>query len=183
VVTGAFSVGEGQRSLGTPPSIMPMKLSNTRISTPITITTVRATARNSTIRREDACLMCYIIRVMSPRRTRDAANRRGYPTRKPLARKKIPADIRSLCRAYTDEGVRVLASIMRQPEHPPAARVQAAIALLDRGWGRVPQAHTGEDGEGDIRVTIRHIVQGGDSAPDAKVIDATPVRHENGDEG
>ena len=82
--------------------------------------------------------LCYIIRVMSPRRTRDAANRRGYPTRKPLARKKIPADIRSLCRAYTDEGVRVLASIMRQPEHPPAVRVQAASILLDRGWGRVP---------------------------------------------
>jgi len=72
---------------------------------------------------------------------------------------------------------------MRQPEHSAAARVAAAAILLDRGWGRAPQTHTGVDGEGDIRVTIRHIVQGGDSAPDAKVIDATPVRHENGDEG
>ena len=115
--------------------------------------------------------LCYTIRV-SLRRTRWAcADRRGYPARKPLPRKKIPADIRSLCRAYTDEGVRVLASIMRQPEHPPAVRVQAAVALLDRGWGRVPQARTGEDGEGDIRVTIRHIVQGRDEALNAKIID------------
>ena len=72
---------------------------------------------------------------------------------------------------------------MRQPEHSAAARVQAASILLDRGWGRVPQAPAAEGTSGDIRVTIRHIVQGGDSAPDAKVIDATPVRHENGDEG
>ena len=114
--------------------------------------------------------------------TRCLRHRRGYPARKPLPRKKIPTDIRSLCRAYTDEGVRVLASIMRQPEHSASARVQAAIALLDRGWGRAPQTHTGEDGEGDIRVTIRHIVQGPDNALEAKVIDATPVRHEGSGE-
>ena len=71
---------------------------------------------------------------------------------------------------------------MRQPEHPPAVRVQAASILLDRGWGRVPQAHTGEDGEGDIRVTIRHIVQGGDKPLEAKTIDATPVQHEGDEE-
>jgi len=48
------------------------------------------------------------------------------------------------------------------------ARVAACVALLDRGWGRPPQAHTGENGEGDIRVTIRHIVQ---EISAAKVID------------
>jgi hypothetical protein len=78
-----------------------------------------------------------------------------------LPRKNIPADIRSLCRAYTDESVRHLAAILRQPEFPPSARVQAAVALLDRGWGRPAQAHTGENGEGDIRVTIRQIVDAG----------------------
>ena len=69
---------------------------------------------------------------------------------------------------------------MRQPEHPPAARVQAANILLDRGWGKPPQAHTGENGEGDIRVVIRHIVEGRDQplngvprVLDAKTIDAT----------
>jgi hypothetical protein len=39
---------------------------------------------------------------------------------------------RSLCRAYTDESVRHLAAIMRQPEFPPSARVQAITILLER---------------------------------------------------
>jgi hypothetical protein len=39
--------------------------------------------------------------------------------------------------------------------------VSAASALLDRGWGKAPQPHSGEDG-GDIRITIRQIVEGGD---------------------
>ena len=46
-----------------------------------------------------------------------------------------------------------------------AARVTAAIHLLDRGWGKPPQAHTGSDGEGKIRVVIRHIVEGRDVEP------------------
>jgi hypothetical protein len=41
---------------------------------------------------------------------------------------------------------------------PAAARVSAASALLDRGWGKPPQPHTGEDG--DIRVTVRTIIEG-----------------------
>ena len=57
----------------------------------------------------------------------------------------------------------------------------AAGILLDRGWGKAPQTHTGGDGEGDIRVTIRHIVRGRDKPLEAKTIDATPVRHEDGD--
>jgi hypothetical protein len=62
-----------------------------------------------------------------------------------------------LCRAYTAESIRHLAAIMRQREYPPAARVQAASILLDRGWGKAPQAHTGQDG-GDIHVVIRQII-------------------------
>jgi hypothetical protein len=66
-----------------------------------------------------------------------------------------------LCRAYTHEAIRHLAAIMRQREYSPAARVQAANILLDRGWGKPPQAHTGEDDK-DIRVTVRQIVGRGD---------------------
>jgi hypothetical protein len=83
-------------------------------------------------------------------------NRRGYPARKRLPRKAIPADIRSLCRAYTAESVRVLASIMRQPEHSDAARIAAANILLDRGWGRAAQAHTEAGDLSERAVTIRH---------------------------
>jgi hypothetical protein len=79
----------------------------------------------------------------------------------PLPAKRIPAQIRSLCRAYTDEAVRSLAAIMRQADAPPKARIQAIAILLDRGWGKAPQQHTGEDDK-DIRITIRQIVEGGD---------------------
>jgi len=65
-----------------------------------------------------------------------------------------------LCRAYTEESIRHLAAIMRQREDSAAARVQAANILLDRGWGKPPQAHTGEDGK-NISVTIRQIVERG----------------------
>ena len=85
----------------------------------------------------------------------------GGPPGKALARKAIPAHIRSLCGAYTEESIRHLAAIMGQREDSAAARVQAANILLDRGWGKPPQAHTGEDGK-NISVTIRQIVERGD---------------------
>ena len=38
--------------------------------------------------------------------------------------------------------------------------MSVASALLDRGWGKAPQPHAGADGDGDIRITIRQIVEG-----------------------
>ena len=49
---------------------------------------------------------------------------------------KTPAEIRSLARAHTASAIKVLVGIMLQAKAPPAARVSAANALLDRGWGR-----------------------------------------------
>jgi hypothetical protein len=47
-------------------------------------------------------------------------------------------------------------------DHAPARGLaQAANILFDRGWGKPPQAHTGEDGK-NISVTIRQIVERGD---------------------
>ena len=72
---------------------------------------------------------------------------------------KMPADIRSLCRAYTPETVRIVAGIVRAEQTKDSDRLTGIAMLWERGWGKAPQAHTGENGEGDIRVTIRHIVQ------------------------
>jgi hypothetical protein len=58
-------------------------------------------------------------------------------------------------------GVRVLAGIANAEEQPASARVAAVTALFDRGWGKAPQPHTGEDDK-DIRITIRQIVEGRD---------------------
>ena len=68
---------------------------------------------------------------------------------------RAPTDIRSLARAHTNLAIKVLAGIAKDGTHE-GARVAAAVALLDRGWGKPAQIHSGEDG-GDIRITIRKI--------------------------
>ena len=91
-----------------------------------------------------------------------------------------PVDPRSLARSFSSLAVHVLAGIARSPKCPPAARVTAAIALLDRGYGKPPQDHTGEV-ESDIRVTIRHIVGAGGEAREAKVIEHKPIDDGDGE--
>ena len=57
---------------------------------------------------------------------------------------------------------------MQQPKAPPAARVAAAQALLDRGWGKPAQVVTGDDSGLPITVIHRLIVS---SEPDIEVIE------------
>lgn len=68
---------------------------------------------------------------------------------------KAKADIRSLARSHTESAIKVLAGIMNQADANAAARVAAAQALLDRGWGKAPQTMAGEDGEGAPELVIR----------------------------
>ena len=69
---------------------------------------------------------------------------------------KAPADLRSLARSHTELSIQTLAGIARNSTSDQA-RVSAAQALLDRGWGRAPQVLSGEDG-GAITVIIRQLV-------------------------
>jgi hypothetical protein len=73
---------------------------------------------------------------------------------------KATADIRSLARAQTELAIRTLTGICGSKAAAAAARVSAATALLDRGWGKPPQSHVGED-DGDVRITIRQIFEDG----------------------
>jgi len=68
-------------------------------------------------------------------------------------------------------------------------RIAAAREILDRGWGKAPQAHTGENGEGDIRVIVRHILDTRDKpvaqahlAPDNSVVHLT-IDHDGDRDG
>ncbi|RTE91898.1 hypothetical protein D6B98_15900 [Bradyrhizobium sp. LVM 105] len=70
---------------------------------------------------------------------------------------KTPTDIRSLARGHTEGALATLASIMHSEEAAPAARVAAANALLDRGWGKPAQPVDG-DGEGGP-VSILHKIE------------------------
>ena len=67
---------------------------------------------------------------------------------------KAIADIRSLARAHTELGIQTLAGIARNSTSD-AARVSAASALLDRGWGKAQQ-----DGnvQGEVRVVLRKML-------------------------
>ena len=63
-----------------------------------------------------------------------------------------------LCRESTGEAVEAPRSVMGSDQAPASARVSAACALLDRGWGRPPQ-HVevdvdppGGDGEETLRL-------------------------------
>ena len=69
---------------------------------------------------------------------------------------KAKAEIRSLARAHTEKAINVLVGVMRQKKAPPAARVSAVNALLDRGWGKPTQAHTDDEGS-PVKLIITHI--------------------------
>jgi Family of unknown function (DUF5681) len=62
----------------------------------------------------------------------------------PGGRPKVVAEIKELARAHTGKAIETLVSIMDNPKAAPAARVSAANALLDRGYGKPPQHITGE---------------------------------------
>ena len=53
---------------------------------------------------------------------------------------KTITQIRSLARSHTRSAINVLVGVMRSTSATPAARVSAANAILDRGWGKAPQA-------------------------------------------
>ena len=63
---------------------------------------------------------------------------------------KAPANIRSLARNHTDESIERLAFWLRSDN--PKASVGAAIALLDRGWGKPTQPIGGDDEAAAIRL-------------------------------
>lgn len=92
----------------------------------------------------------------------------------PGGRPREVGDVRDLARARTVEAITVLSDIMNDPDTPPAARVTAAVALLDRGWGRPQQG---------IELSRRAEVKPIDVAPSvmlimnaiAKQLEAPPV--------
>ena len=69
------------------------------------------------------------------------------------------ADPRSLARNHTVRAIQTIAGIMDSGQTEDL-KMRASDLLLQRGWGRPPQPVTGSDGEGDIRITIRNIIEG-----------------------
>ncbi|WJR76499.1 hypothetical protein [Bradyrhizobium sp. NP1] len=78
-------------------------------------------------------------------------------------------EIRSIARSHTRTAINVLVGIMRNKDATPAARVTAANAILDRGWGKAAQSlENGDDGALELIHRIeRVIVYPGNSESDA----------------
>jgi hypothetical protein len=86
----------------------------------------------------------------------------GERTGQPLSLAKIvipgadavetPLEIASLARMHTKKAVKTLAAIMNEPHAPYSARVAAAEALLDRGWGKPRRSHEAE-------ITHRYVIE------------------------
>ena len=69
---------------------------------------------------------------------------RGRPFQKgtsgnPGGRPRVLADVQELARRRSPDAINTLAAIMDDQKAPPAARVAAANALLDRGYGKPTQ--------------------------------------------
>ena len=57
----------------------------------------------------------------------------------PGGRPKVLGDVQELARQKSPEAINTLSNIMHNEKAPPAARVAAANALLDRGYGKPTQ--------------------------------------------
>ena len=54
----------------------------------------------------------------------------------PGGRPKGVIEVRELARTHTEAAIKALADMLTDEKAPHAARVAAAVALLDRGWGK-----------------------------------------------
>jgi hypothetical protein len=71
---------------------------------------------------------------------------------------KAVTEIRSLARAHTRSALNVLVAVMRNTKATPPARVAAANALLDRGWGKPTQAIGNDDNAIELIHRIERVI-------------------------
>ncbi len=68
-------------------------------------------------------------------------------------------EIGSLARSHTRTAINVLVGIMRSKDATAAARVSAANAILDRGWGKAKQpVEGGKDGAFKLVHRIERVI-------------------------
>jgi hypothetical protein len=69
----------------------------------------------------------------------------------PFGRPRVVADIQDLARQHGPEAILTLVECLKDPKH----KVAAAIALLDRGFGRVTQPISGDASGPPLQVDFR----------------------------
>ena len=92
------------------------------------------------------------------------------------AQRMLPADVRSLARAYTKDCIRVLSAIMRDETNPAMARNTAAKILLDRGWGKPTESHHIDvNGDTTLLKVVNEIVHVHETREQIEFRDQTPL--------
>jgi hypothetical protein len=72
---------------------------------------------------------------------------------------KTLTEIRSLARSHTKTAINALVGVMKAKDATHAARVSAATAILDRGWGRPSQAlENGDNGALELIHRIERVI-------------------------
>src|SRR6266404_9697429 len=94
---------------------------------------------------------------MSTHRLANMSGRTSAKGRFQMAR--LPTEIRSLARSHTRTALNVLVGVMRNKDATAAAKVSAANAILDRGWGKAPQPiENGDDGALELIHRIERVI-------------------------
>ena len=98
----------------------------------------------------------------TPAQNRKKPRGRPFPpgnNANPGGRPKLPEDVkhvRELARQYTSTAIATLASVMEDGSGP--AKVAAANAMLDRGWGKAEQPLTGVEGGAPIQQRVEMVI-------------------------
>ena len=72
-----------------------------------------------------------------------------------MSKSKTVTEIRSLARSHTRTAINTLVGVMKSKDATHAARVSAATAILDRGWGKAAQAlENGDNGALELNSLI-----------------------------
>jgi hypothetical protein len=72
---------------------------------------------------------------------------------------KTLTEIRSIARSHTRTAINCLVGVMRSKDATHAARVSAANAILDRGWGKAAQSlENGNDGALELIHRIERVI-------------------------
>ena len=104
---------------------------------------------------------------------------KGMASPNPAGRPKMPKtakEVRDIARLHTPAAIETLARVMKNPKSPAPARVAAAAAILDRGWGK-PSGDL-ENAEGLIIQVVKFTQI---EEPEIKTVEGTIVDNEGGD--
>ena len=71
---------------------------------------------------------------------------------------KAVTEIRSLARSHTRSALNVLVAVMRNTKATPPARVAAANAILDRGWGKATQSLSNDESALELIHRIERVI-------------------------